>query len=93
MKLTEQESDCRGELPLGVKSPVDWSVLRGYLSTWAKELGFDDLRVQAAAPMADHAFYEQWLAKGYAGEMDYLARHADLRRNPENLMPGALSVI
>lgn len=93
MKLTKQAPDCRGELPLAVKSPVDWSVLRGHLYAWAEELGFDDLRVQAVAPLADHAFYEQWLAKGYAGEMDYLARHADLRSNPDKLMPGALSVI
>ncbi len=35
----------------------------------------------------------QWLALGRHGEMDYMARHAHLRSNPQALVPGTISVI
>ena len=33
------------------------------------------------------AQYRQWCAAGYAGEMEYLSRHAELREDPARLMP------
>lgn len=36
---------------------------------------------------------EQWLSKGYHGEMSYMANHFDLRTDPTKLVPGARSVI
>lgn len=39
------------------------------------------------------AFYEEWLARGFHGEMDYLARHAALKRTPEKLLPGCRSIV
>lgn len=37
--------------------------------------------------------YRDWLAQGYAGDMDYLHRHLDIRAQPEALLPGARSVL
>lgn len=34
-----------------------------------------------------------WLAAGHHGEMDYMARHAELRTHPAMLVPGTVSVI
>lgn len=37
--------------------------------------------------------YEVWIASGFHGEMDYLARHAEQKYHPEQLLPGAKSLI
>jgi epoxyqueuosine reductase len=56
----------------------------------ARSLGFSRLGVVnldspgvLAKPMSA---FREWIAKGYAGEMAYLARHADLRANPAALL-------
>ena len=59
----------------------------------AAELGFD---LCGIAPVADHkelAFLPEWLARGYAGEMGYLARSAERRADVRVVMPAARSVI
>jgi epoxyqueuosine reductase len=57
----------------------------------AKALGFDLCGVVRAAKFPELAQTEEWLARGYAGEMKYLS---DARRsNPESVLPGIRSVI
>jgi epoxyqueuosine reductase len=57
----------------------------------AKSLGFDLCGVVNAAKFPELAQTEEWLARGYAGEMNYLS---DARRSdPESAMPGIRSVI
>jgi epoxyqueuosine reductase len=36
---------------------------------------------------------EDWLSKGYHGEMGYMANHFEMRTDPTKLVPGAKSVI
>jgi epoxyqueuosine reductase len=64
-------------------------------TAWIREralaLGFDLCGVVRASKFPDLAQTEEWLARGYAGEMKYLS---DARRsNPESAMPGIRSVI
>ncbi len=59
----------------------------------ALELGFDTVGVAPAVPSPHFDAYRQWLAKGYHGTMQYLARHAALKASPDMLMPGARSVV
>jgi epoxyqueuosine reductase len=56
----------------------------------ASELGFDHCRITPVgeAPHAD--FFDGWLAAGRAGEMHYLARHVEKRRNPARLAEAGL---
>jgi epoxyqueuosine reductase len=57
----------------------------------AKAQGFDLCGVVRAAKFPELAQTEEWLARGYAGEMKYLS---DARRsNPESVLPGIQSVI
>jgi epoxyqueuosine reductase len=57
----------------------------------AKAQGFDLCGVVRAAKFPELAQTEEWLARGYAGEMKYLF---DTRRsNPESVLPGIQSVI
>lgn len=55
-------------------------------------LGF--ARVDELAEMPDLGFFNEWVERGFAGEMEYLKdRRAERRRRPELVLPGACSVI
>jgi epoxyqueuosine reductase len=59
----------------------------------ATALGFD---LCGIAPAADHVelrFLREWLARGYAGDMQYLHRSADRREDVRQVLPSARSVI
>lgn len=63
----------------------------------ARALGFDVVGVASAAPPLerDHERYREFLERGFHGEMDWLARDAEVRRrvDTEDILPGARSVI
>jgi epoxyqueuosine reductase len=55
--------------------------------------GFD---LCGIAPVGDHPelrYLDDWLAAGYAGEMDYLRRSAERRRDVRAVLPSAAAVI
>jgi epoxyqueuosine reductase len=56
--------------------------------------GFDLAGIAAAGPAPEAAYFSQWLAQGYAGEMSYLyGRRAEMRGDPRSLLPAARSII
>jgi epoxyqueuosine reductase len=60
----------------------------------AQECGFELAGIARAAPAADFARYENWLAAGFAGEMAYLTDHrAILRADPRDLLASARSIL
>ncbi len=59
----------------------------------ARELGFDLVGVTGAEPSAFAEEYRDWIAQGYAGEMDYLTRNLHRRLDPRELLPDARSII
>src|SRR6266849_480762 len=62
-----------------------------WLEVHASELGFDLCGIASAATFPELARAEEWLARGYAGEMKYLA---DPRRcDAERALPGIRSAI
>ncbi len=63
------------------------------LKARARALGFDDCRVTAAMPPEYAAQFKQWLAKREHGEMGYLERTATKRVDPQQVLPGARSII
>ncbi len=67
--------------------------MKAELIAFAGSLGFDLCRV-APATVPPHAEeFRAWLADGRAGEMAWLARNADRRTSPEQVLPGVRSVI
>ncbi len=72
-------------------------VLRGSIESLIKakalDLGFDMVGITAVEPSIFAEPYREWLANGYAGEMDYLVRNADKRLDPALLLEGAKSLI
>ena len=59
----------------------------------AGELGFGLVGFAPADPLPGAQFYARWVALGFAGEMDYLARNMEKRSDPGKLVPGAKTVI
>ncbi len=59
----------------------------------AREIGFDLCGVAPANDFPELAFLREWMARGYAGEMAYIARSADRRADVRAVVPGARSVI
>lgn len=51
-------------------------------------LGFSDIDLSAAEQQL-----QQWLAKGFHGEMDWMAKHGTKRSRPAELLPNTVSVI
>src|SRR5437868_2666139 len=67
--------------------------LRHRLLEVAHKLGFDLCRFAAAAAPIHADRFRDWLARGAAGEMEYLRRNADKRCNPQQVLAGAKTVI
>lgn len=63
------------------------------VKTKARSLGFDLCGVAPAGDLPELKFFPQWLARGYAGEMAYLARSAERRADVRNVLPSGRSVI
>jgi epoxyqueuosine reductase len=63
------------------------------IKTRAREIGFDACGIAPAADLPELRFFPEWLARGYAGEMAYLARSAARRADVRQVLPSAQSVI
>lgn len=60
----------------------------------AKKFGFDFCGIAKATPLPEDARkLEKWLLQGKHGAMQYMENHFELRINPQQLVPGAKSVI
>jgi epoxyqueuosine reductase len=67
--------------------------VRAEIVTLARELGFDLCRF-ASADAPGHALeFREWLDRGQGGEMNYLARNAEKRCDPQRVLPKAKTVI
>ena len=63
------------------------------IETAARALGFSAVGVCEAAPAANLAFFDGWLARGNHAGMAWLAASRELRADVDRLLPGARSVV
>lgn len=63
------------------------------LESLAKELGFHSLGVTSVPINLRRAYYEEWIASGQHGTMEWMARNNERRLYPERLMPEARSIV
>ncbi|HVF50973.1 MAG TPA: tRNA epoxyqueuosine(34) reductase QueG [Pyrinomonadaceae bacterium] len=60
----------------------------------ARALGFEGVGIVAAVPLeAEGARLEEWLRRGFQGEMGWMERDTARRTDPRQLMPEARSVV
>ena len=92
------KSTVPGVAPAANASPrrrVDASSgnLSSSIKQWGRELGFQAVGIADADLSAAEPRLLEWLAQGWHGEMEYMARHGALRARPAELKPGTLRVI
>ncbi len=74
-------------------SAVDQAHLREWLDEQSRQLGFDGLRITDTHLGLATERLREWLEQGRHGQMNYMAKHVDLRSDPGMLVPGAVRVI
>ncbi len=63
------------------------------LREWARALGFSQIGIAGIDLAAEEPGLQAWLAAGFHGSMDYMARHGLKRARPAELVPGTVRVI
>ncbi len=63
------------------------------IEQWGRELGFSQIGVAGVDLASAEAPLLDWLAKGFHGEMGYMAAHGLKRARPAELLEGTVSVI
>jgi epoxyqueuosine reductase len=67
--------------------------LEDLVKAQAYGLGFDLVGITSLGPMETAEAFDAWIEKGYAGDMDYLPRGAEKRRDSSLPFPGAATAI
>jgi epoxyqueuosine reductase len=67
--------------------------LKERLVAFAQELGFDSCRIAACDPPLHANEFGDWLRDGAQGEMGYMERGEEKRRDPQKVLSGARSII
>src|ERR1700719_3376540 len=81
------------DLPPGTATASTRAELKQRLVVFARELGFDSCRVAACSTPAHADEFDDWLDEGAHGEMEYMARATEKRREPQKVLHGAKSII
>ncbi len=63
------------------------------IRAWAEELGFSQIGVAGLDLTTAEPGLRAWMEAGFAGSMDWFARHGLTRARPAELVPGTVSVI
>ncbi|WP_295390288.1 tRNA epoxyqueuosine(34) reductase QueG [uncultured Thiodictyon sp.] len=71
----------------------DGAALAAAIKDWGRELGLQQVGITDTDLSTAEAHLTDWLALGYHGDMDYMARHGTRRARPAELVPGTRTVI
>ena len=71
----------------------DLGALAAHIREWGGELGFQQVGIADCELGEAETRLMEWLARGWHGDMDYMAAHGTRRTRPGELVPGTLRVI
>ncbi len=63
------------------------------IKLWGAELGFNQIGITDTDLSHAEKTHQDWLAKGFHGEMDYMAKHGHKRTRPHELVANTVRVI
>jgi epoxyqueuosine reductase len=72
---------------------LDIHALAEQIKQWGKALGFQQIGIADIELAEAEGHLREWLATGFHGEMEYMARHGSKRSRPQELVPGTIRVI
>jgi epoxyqueuosine reductase len=72
---------------------LDFEALARRIKRWGAELGFQRIGIADCELGDAEARLADWLARGWHGDMDYMAAHGAKRARPGELVPGTLRII
>jgi epoxyqueuosine reductase len=72
---------------------LDLNQLTENIKAWGKALGFQQVGISDIDLSQHEAYLQNWLDKGYQGELAYMSEHGMKRARPEELLPGTVRVI
>jgi epoxyqueuosine reductase len=75
------------------RSPEVLAALKPLIRQWGQQLGFSAVGFAPIDLGVAEAELMDWLARGFHGEMDYMARHGAARARPARLLPGTAGII
>ena len=64
-----------------------------WIKATAQEIGFHLVGITSSERQPEAAFLQEWLQKGFSGNMAYLSRNIEKREHPRLLFPPARSII
>ena len=77
----------------GQGAAPDLGALAARIREWGGELGFQQVGIAGCEIGEAETRLMEWLARGWHGDMDYMAAHGTRRSRPDELVPGTLRVI
>ncbi|HEV8588861.1 MAG TPA: QueG-associated DUF1730 domain-containing protein, partial [Pyrinomonadaceae bacterium] len=81
-------------LPMSNTTATEAPTPAAQIKKRARELGFDKVAIARAEGLnEERARLEEWVRRGYQGEMPYMARDPQQRTDPKQIFPDARSVI
>ena len=72
---------------------ADPAALAVRIRALVREAGFQRCGITGVELGSDEEHLRAWLARGFHGSMDWMARHGDKRSRPRELVPGTVSVL
>jgi epoxyqueuosine reductase len=80
-------------IPQSERDLIDQAEIKRHLSSWASELGFQQISVSDAKLSDDEQRLNAWLDQDMHGNMAYMAEHGTKRTRPAELVDGTISII
>ena len=72
---------------------MDFQRLAGQIRNWGAELGFQQIGIAGTDLTNAERRLDEWVSRGFHGELGYMTRHGRKRSRPAELIPGTIRII